>query len=460
MMGCGKTTPPPPSTGTGTKAGIDPGTSRNDQTAVLVNMGGFASVPDQIVSFAITIESVALRSSTGDVELLANGNHRRFELTRHSFRLEPLAFTKVPQGHYSAIVVTVSNPAISFEDAGGVLHQVAASLVSPTQVIGFPFFSVGARAVFFDLALLPDAVSFGTGDVVNVTPHFASLGPSEVQNGVGIVDHLVGRVTTVGSSSIGIDFGNDLPCCSPDGPERFVFATNPFTNFSGSTGPDALTEGSTVEVNAVLYEDGSFYANDVELENSLPNTMLLEGVSLVAAPTQIKMLVREVHGPNPVETLPVIGEEASVFINASTQFQIESKDVDLKNLDFSPVFDAITIAPGQNVRTAASSASADITAEKLQLEEQSIEGDAGALNPGLVPHQSSFSLKLSADSALAKITGADSVLVVVQPSTYLDTGDPMGACISCVPGKHVRVYGLLFYTGGEYRLVASEVSTN
>jgi hypothetical protein len=119
------------------------------------------------------------------------------------------------------------------------------------------------------------------------------------------------------------------------------------------------------------------------------------------------------------------------------------------------------MAPGQNVRAEAESGSAlTITAGQLKLEEQSLVGIAGALAAGSVPGQFSFPLIVSADSAFAKIAGRTSVLVTQQPSTWVDSGDPMGPCISCIPGKRVRVRGLLFFSGGQYRLVAEWVAVN
>jgi len=429
--------------------------------AVLVNLGGFASVPDQIVSFAVTIESVALRSSAGDVELLHEGTFRRFELARQSLRLEPLAFREVAQGDYSAIVIAISNPRISFVDVGGVLHEnVAASLVSPTQTINLPF-SISSTPVFFNLTLSRDAVSFGGGDVVSVTPRFTSFGPAQVQNGVGIVNGLVGRVTRVGTKSLGIAVGNDLPCCFSGEVETFTFATDSNTEFQGLTGIDTLAEGMTIDANATLYADGTLRANKVELENNLAGATMFEGVSVVVAPAQLRMLVRDVHGPYiELNSLPVVGEQVTVNANASTQFRIESENVDLTNLDFSPMFDVDSVAPGQNVRVAAPGASGTIAAEQVKLEEQSLEGVAGTLRSGSVPGQASFPLNFRAASAVAKMSGSNSVIVVVQPSTWLDTGDVFAPCISCVSGKAVRVRGLLFYSGRQYRLIASEVSTN
>src|SRR5215472_17369002 len=84
----------PGATGSGATSGSAAG-GRAQSSAVVINIGDFASVPEanaptvgRIVSFQLTIDAVTLRSSTGDVPLLSQP--RRLELTRLSSRFEPL----------------------------------------------------------------------------------------------------------------------------------------------------------------------------------------------------------------------------------------------------------------------------------------------------------------------------------------------------------------------------------
>jgi hypothetical protein len=459
LLGCTTVTSPVPASPYLPGGGNN--NSGSNSTAVLVNLGGFDSVPTKVVSFSLTIESVKLQSPTGDIELVApDGTYRRFEFTRQSLWQEPLAFRKVPAGGYSGVVITISSPRVTFVDANGILHEnVAASLTSPTQTINAAF-PIGSVPVLSVLRLHGDSVSFGAGDVVNVTPHFDMSGPWEVQNGFGAVQGLVGRVTRAGNGGFGLAVGNDLPCCFPGEVETFTFATNSNTQFEGVAGANALTKGMTVEVDALFYSDGSLRANKVALVSNMPTAVVFEGLVLEMAPAQLKLWVRDVHFPYELLYSDAIPAGGIVNVTASTDFRIDSEDVDLANLEFSPTFDALTVAAGQNIRVMATSATNSANPDQLKLEQQSLEGFAGSLSSGLVPHQYSFPLTFRPDSALAKITGADSVVVVVQPSTYLDTADPMAACISCIAGKHVRTRGLLFNSGGQYRLVATEVSIN
>jgi hypothetical protein len=456
LVGCG-----------GGNGGIPPSSGGSNggsasRTAVLVSLGDMAMMPpdsgpteDQIVSFELTIESVAVRSSTGTIsELLSNP--RRIELSRLLLKHEPLLLANVARGNYSGVVVRVYNPVVSFIDSNGLLHEgVSASLTSPSETINIPF-SIGSTPVFFILRpLLPSSVRFGGGNVVTVTPRFDAFGPAEVQNGVGIINDLVGRVTTVNANSVTIDVNGIGYTWDPNG--AFTFATDSSTEFQGITALNELGTGMTVEVDAVFYSDGTLRANKIEVENNVASAVVVEGLTRSLVPAQLQMMVREVHGAGDV-TLPGVGSPLTVNANASTQFRVESEHVDLNSLDFVPTFDALTMAAGQNVRaTAANGNATTIAGDLLKLEEQSLSGIAGAVTPGTVSDQFSFPLNLSPDSAFAQLTGRTSVLVTLQPSTW-GSGEWGYPCITCIAGNQVRVRGLLFFSGGQYRLVAEIVS--
>jgi hypothetical protein len=465
LLGCGgggTATPPSGSAG--------PPQPLSGSTTVLVNFGDFANMPrdsgptvDQIVSFELTLDSVALRSSKGDVPLLSNP--RRFELSRLSGKFEPLLLGNVAQGNYSAVVIGISNPEISFIDSSGVLHEdIAASLTSSTATINVPV-SISSTSMVINLIPLADSVSFGGSNVVSVTPQFGASTvslPAEAARG-GQVEDLVGRVTVVveGANSSGrpnftIDTNNG---------STFTFAWDWwdfFTEFQGFSDWGKINAGMTVEVNAYPSGDVSnpFFASKVKLEHDVASEIVVEGPAVSLAPAQLEIVVREVHGPDDL-TLPGVGKVLTVDANASTQFRLEPDDIDLNNLDFTPTFDALTVAPGQNVRVAAAGGSATtITADQLKLKKQSLDGIAGAVTAGSVSGQFSFPLNLTADSAFAHLSGHTSVLVTVQPSTEVFIFNLGDGCITCITDQPVRVRGLLFFSGGQYRLVAERLAEN
>jgi hypothetical protein len=427
------------------KGGDSTGSSGGN-TTVLVNLGDFAYFPDQIVSLQLTVESLKLHSSQGDVSLLSAP--RRFELSR--LKAEPLLLGNVAQGNYSGVVIGVSNPEISYIDSNGQLHQgVAASLTSSTATNNSEF-SIGSTPVQINLHLLLLGASFGGS--VTMTPGLNLKTGGSFWGTWGNtwgypIEDLVGRVTAVDGSSFTIDVGNGAS----------TFATDSNTKFQGVTGLYGLAAGMTLDVDAMFGPDGIFRSTKVALENNNAGKAVVEGLTLSLAPAQLQMMVREVHGPGGV-TLPDTGKALTVGTSASTLFRLEPGNVDLNNLDFTPTFDALTISPGQNVRAAADGGSATtITANQLKLAKQSLDGTAGSVTTSSVSGQYSFSLSLSPNSAFAQLTGHTSVLVTLQPSTQMALSFGYEDCVTCIAGGTVRVRGLLFFSGGQYRLVADRL---
>jgi Domain of unknown function (DUF5666) len=427
-------------------------------TAVLINIGDFASVPelnapkvDRIVSFQLTIDSVTFRSSTGDVPWLSQP--RRLELTRLSSRFEPLLVRHVPQGDYSPVVIGVSDPQISFIDSSGVLHEnVAPTLASSSETLNIQL-SIGSTPTLFSLVPLADSVSFAD-DAVTVTPRFGLGWPaSSVQ-----IDDLVGSVTSMGSNSfavcgIGSAYANGT----------FTFTTDSNTQFQGVTGVGGLTTGFIVSVSGRPKSDGSLLATKVKVENNNPSLgLVIEGITLSMAPGRLQMLVRQFSGLGAPS--PTVGGALTLDANAATQFRVDRDNVDLNNLNFTPTFDALNMVLGQNVRVSTSGSdiatSIPFIAEQLTLEPQSFDGIASASASGSVSGQFTFTLELSGDSAFAHMTGHNSVLVTLQPSSRMFIFSLGDGCISCITNQPVRVRGLLFFSKGQYQLVADQLAEN
>lgn len=438
---------PPPSSGSGgdgTDAGGD------GSTAVLVNLGEFASVPDNVVSFELIMDSVSLRSASGgDVPLLSHP--RRLELS--ALKARPLLLSHVAQGNYGGVVIGVSNLVISYVDSSGILHEKVPASLSSSTATNASQFSIGPAPM--ELFIHP---FFGIGPVggsaLAVTPalNFTSTFHRPTKD-------LVGRVIRTGSQSIWLDLDGLPPTVDPSSVDgAFSFATNSSTELQGLDALGELTAGMTVEVDAVLDSGGTLRATRLKLEDDDASKVVVEGLTLSTSLARLRMSVREVHGPFGVSR-PEVGAALTVEADATTQFHLEPDDVDLSHLDFTPDFDVLAIAPGQNVRAAASSGSATtITADWLELEKQSVDGLAGTVLPGSVSGQFSFPLEVPADSAFARLTGHTSVLVTLQPSTEKFFYFGFEGCVPCLAGGTVRVRGLLFFSGDQYRLVADWLS--
>jgi hypothetical protein len=159
-----------------------------------------------------------------------------------------------------------------------------------------------------------------------------------------------------------------------------------------------------------------------------------------------------------------VGRALSLDANAATQFRVDRDNVDLTNLNFMPTFDALNMVLGQNVRVSTTGSdiatSIPFIAEQLTLEPQSLDGIASAPASGSVSGQFAFTLNLSGDSAFAYMTGHNSVLVTLQPSTRMFVFSLGDGCVSCITNQPVRVRGLLFFSKGQYQLVADQLAEN
>ena len=93
-----------------------------------------------------------------------------------------------------------------------------------------------------------------------------------------------------------------------------------------------------------------------------------------------------------------------------------------------------------------------ITASEVALEPQGLTGTtATAITSGST---TSFTLTLPSDSAFTTLTGATSVTVVQQAQTTVAGTSPIAS------GSSVHAFGLLFFDGGQWKMVASRMGAN
>jgi hypothetical protein len=96
-----------------------------------------------------------------------------------------------------------------------------------------------------------------------------------------------------------------------------------------------------------------------------------------------------------------------------------------------------------------SSMAGTITASQLELEPQGLSGTASvAISSGAT---TSFTLNLPSQCAFATLTGATSVTIFQQPKTTV-----VGLS-SIASGTSVHAFGLLFFDGGQWKMVASRI---
>ena len=93
-----------------------------------------------------------------------------------------------------------------------------------------------------------------------------------------------------------------------------------------------------------------------------------------------------------------------------------------------------------------------MNASQLYLDPQGVTGTVAASVTGGAA--ATLTLTLPSDSAFTTLTGATTVTVYQQPKTVV-TGNA-----SIPSGSSVHAFGLLFYDGGQWKMVAQRIGAN
>ena len=431
------------------------------QSAVVtVNVGD--SPNDRVAALEVTIASVTLTNSSGTaVPVLTTPV--RIELRRLAGTFRPIALSSVPPGTYTQANLQLSAAEISVLDpaTGRLVEQ---NLPVPSTPVSIKFASpliLSAQVATVNLDFnLASSVSIDAAGNITFSPTIvATTGmvrpdkENQHEAEEGEVEEVVGAVTSVSSPSFTIMIGA--------GPQTLTFTTNSSTELKGVGNLAAIVKGTIIEVHAVTQSDGTLLATRVEVEMEDENEQEAEAEGLVVSTTgtpvtQFAILVRDQSGDSSKSS--PIGTPLTVNLNSNTKFSIDSDQVDLTNVNFTPAFDANSLAKGQNVEAEMGSHEFEtqdehsggmaITADRVRLKQQALTGTVSALAQN--GNASTFTLTVAADSVFAMLSGQNTVNVFVQPSTEVRTTVANGATL--------QVRGLLFFTGGKYMLVAHRVS--
>ncbi|HWC16358.1 MAG TPA: DUF4382 domain-containing protein [Terriglobales bacterium] len=426
---------------------------------VTVNIGD--SPNDRVAALEVTISSITLSTDSGStVPVLTSPV--TIELRRLSGTFRPISITSVPAGTYTQANLQLSAAKITVLDpATGQLREKA--LPVPTTPVSIKFASplvltTQAATVNLDFNLA-SSVSIDANGNITFTPTIiatvAKVRPdkeNEHDAEDGEVDEVVGSVTDVSTPKFTIMLGQ--------GPQTLTFVTDSSTQFKGVGSLAAITKGTIVEVHAITQTDGSLLATKVEVEvqDGDEREGAAEGlvVSTTGSPvTQFGMLVRDRDGDSSKSS--PLGSTLTVNVNSNTQFSFAAGTIDLSKLSPTPLFDATSLAKGQNVLAGmmsrefeaedAHSGGMAITADKVRLRQQALTGTVSAVIQNGT--STSFTLTVPADSVFAMLAGQTAVIVTQQANTQVSTPVASGAT--------VRVRGLLFFAGGKYTLVASRI---
>lgn len=419
-------------------------------TATRVMLGDGPS--DTIASFEITINSIVLNSSSGQVTVLSKP--QRLEISRLSEDMEPLIVLNIPAGTYTSATVSVSNPEVTVIDPVTKKPvELAVALSSATVTVNFSppiTISGGATSLNFDLDLQNSvAVSGGSATVApvfTVTQAQIRAGETEKEED-GAIDEFTGVITAISGTTLTVQNQAGM---------SLTFNTDANTKFDDISGFSALKVGMLVEVKASTQADGSLLASAIEAKVEtgamMEEQMELEGLvtQTTGSPvTTFQLLTRQAAVA--AGTPPAVGQGITVNVTSSTVFRIPRRGFDLTNLPFTPAFDASHLIAGQSVEVDSPTPSTtSVNAGRVALHAQTVKGTVSNLTSA-GSNSSTFTLTVPADSVFATLTGSTTLTVFKQPGTDLRNG------ITINNGDTVRVRGLLFLDGTSLKLVARRI---
>lgn len=432
------------------------------KTAVQVNMGD--SPADWMLAFSMNISSMSLTGSNGTATVVSSSVP--LEMMHLMGTMQPLAMINAPQGTYTGASITLGSATVMYMDPT-TKSPVQATIAGPiTGTITFSSpITVGATpmAMGFDLDLA-SSVTKGTNGNFSMSPVFHVISgmqgtgnPMDFTNGG--IQQMMGSVSSVSGSSFTMS--------SMQTAQNFTFATNSSTIFDG-TSMGSMASGMIALVDATLQADGSLLATHVQ---SMMGTGGMMGGGVITAvtgqpPTSLTMVMQNGIGSGMMSSYFASG--ATINLSGTTTYDIDEDEVDMTGLPFTPVFDGGHIYTGQSVMPVSSSGmmsggmsggmmgggsmAGTITATEVALEPQGLTGTASiSITNGTT---NSFTLTLPTDCAFTTMTGATSITVYQQAKTTVSGTSPIAV------GTAMHAFGLLFYDGGQWKMVAARIGAN
>ncbi len=435
-------------------------TSPAATTAVQINMGDAPA--DWLLSFSMNVSSMSLKASGGQLVSVAN-SATPMEMIHRLGTMEPVALIAAPRGTYTEAQLTIASCTFSYIDPetktlqqrtiNGPIHA-SVPLGSNVNVGTTPL------ALNFDLDL-QHSLSGDTGTAFQFTPQFhIATGALSGSNGNGVNARYGGMYQLMGVVSGASS--NSFSMVGAQTANMFTFSVNAATQFRGRvTQMSQLGSGMGVLVTALLQSDGTYLAKQVRAMMGGAGAMgggIITAVDAVPA-TQLTIVMQ--NGAGASINTDYLSKTLLVKLLETTTYEVDTDRVSLTGLDFDTTFNASNIHVGQSILplsdtaiTAIAScdpACGELTASTVRLREQGARGTATVdINPGVV---TSFTLTLPAGCAFTTLTGATTITVYQQPGTNVEDNTTITA------GTTLRVHGLLFYSGGQWRLVASTISS-
>jgi hypothetical protein len=327
----------------------------NGSTNVVVLLAATAN--GQLVSFSVSIQSMVLTGKSGNVVTLyknsVSGVNSVTEFMHLNGAAEPLVGARIPQGVYTAAIVTTggceftsvtfhSNGLLSATDAEGLCGQgtgnTTVNLATPITISG------SAMALVLDLQVsqsftLTDpagADTYTISPVFTLTPVAISAEPSNGQNA---------KVTGVSAQITSVDAMDNSFSVRTISGISLQIREDSNTVFQGVAGLGSLAPGMLVNMDDAIQMDGSLLATRVEVNDSMATAEFAgPWLTLTGEPGVLSI--------QPFNCFIATGNVACdslVLVTSDTVFNVSGQLSNLQKLPFKPTFDRSAIFLGQNV---------------------------------------------------------------------------------------------------------------
>ncbi len=444
--------------GGGTSSSLRSPNPQPSTTALQVNIGDGPS--DQLVAVSMTIGSMTLSNTAGgSVPVVSSPT--TVEMMHRMGTTEPISLRSVAQGTYSGATMTISSALVTYMSpvTGQMVQKNVPGPMTATMSFS-PSLTVSSSPMVLNLDMdMAASVSIDAAGNVTMTPAVtASVNAGGSGNGHdpedGGMQHMAGTIQSISGSAFTLSMMQTS--------QNISVAINSGTQFQGMGGMGGMSNGMIVMVDAGMQPDGSFMAQNVESMMLTSGGTMANGfvTSLTGNPaTQLTLVAHDGAGSG--MTNSDLASAITVNVSSAATFNMDSDDVDMSNLPFTPVFEGSTIFKGQRILAVSSSGmmsgggmggmmgGGTVNASAINLEQQGLRGMVSAYSAS--GSQATFTLTVPSDSVFATLTGSTTLMAFQQPGTELLGLTAVGK------GGAVRVRGLIFLDAGTYKLVASRI---
>jgi hypothetical protein len=345
-----------------------------------------------VISFNITITGLTLSPESGSspISVLPSGTTVTVDFASLMDFATIFSLSKATPGTYNALGITLANPQLTYLETS--TTPASLKTITPTMSSlsinlnlspAITVSSNGAVALQLDFNLL-NSITAGSNNQFTVTPTFtASLPSASGSSGFGEFDDLSGMVQSVSTSSTNTSYTGSFTIARPNAPTYTVYV-NSSTKFAGLvSGLSGLTDGTFVEMGAILDANANIVANTVVAEaqeNAASGEAAFAGLITSVTPssgnaTQFTLLV-EAENPDMSSRVALFSPLTFSIVASSTRFGLTAQAADFASFTFGPS----NLAAGQRVVVhgtlpSGSGVATSATAQSVFLGLQSVPGN-------------------------------------------------------------------------------------